>query len=144
MGSLDGTVSITGLPPHRGVIVHLCFYEVSGPDAPAPYGGNPPVEAATDCHKIIDYVHLDEETRQSTFEQPFTLEHRTGWYYVQVRAILFRERDGSIFAQAESWFYSRRPLPIAGESLGRVTLPVSWPATPLEELHHYGTISPRS
>jgi hypothetical protein len=143
MGRLDGTVSITGLPPHRGLIVNLCFYEVGGPDAPAPYGGDPPAEAATDCQKVAEHVHLREESRQPTFEQRFSIEHRTGHYYVQVRAILFREHAGAILAQVEPFFFSRRPLRIADESLGHVTLPVSWPATPAEELHHYGTLSPR-
>ena len=91
MGNLDGTVSITGLPPHRGLIVNLCFYEVDGPDAPAPYDGDPPAAAGTDSQKIAEYVHLEEESRQSTFEQRFSIEHRTGYYYVQVRVILFRE-----------------------------------------------------
>jgi hypothetical protein len=142
MGKLEGAVSITDLPPHRGLIINLCFYEVSGPDAPAPYGGDPPAEAATDSQKIVEHVHLEEESRQPAFEQRFSVEHRTGYYYVQVRVILFRKRGESVFAQVEPFFFGCRPLAIADESLGHVTLPLSWPATPLEELHHYRTFKP--
>ncbi len=143
MGKLDGIVSITGLPPHRGLIVNLCFFEVSGPDAPAPYNGDPPTEAATDLHTVVEDVHLKEESRRFNCNHPFSIEHRPGYFYVQVRAILFREHNGAMLAQAEQFFYSRRPLKITAEAEGHVTLPVSWPSVPLEELHHSGTISPR-
>jgi hypothetical protein len=144
MGKLEGTVSISNLPPHRGLIVNLCFYGVDGPEAPAPHGGDPPAEAATDCQKIAEDVHPERESREATFERPFRIEHAIGWYYVQLRVILFREKDGANFAQVEPFFFSRRPLPIADEVLGQVELPVSWPAIPLEQLHHYGTLTPRS
>src|SRR5438552_86227 len=125
MDTLDGTISITGLPPHRGLIVNLCFYEVSGPDVPAPHGGDPPTEAAPDFHlKVAEHVHLHEESLETTFEQAFRLEHRPGYYYVQVRVILFRERSGSIFAQAEQFFFARRPVWITAEPEGHFTFPV--------------------
>jgi hypothetical protein len=59
MGKLAGTVSITGLPPHRGLMVSVCFYRVESAQSPAPHGGDPPAEAATDCEQIYKRVDLD-------------------------------------------------------------------------------------
>lgn len=144
MGRLDGTISLTGLPPHRGVVLNLCLYPVSGPDTPAPYGGDPPAEAAIDCQKVFEKVDLTVESQQAELDQRFTLERQAGFYYVQVRAILFRSRhDGSVVAQAEQFFFARRPVQIEAISGGQITLPVSWPTEPLESLHHYGTVSPQ-
>jgi hypothetical protein len=144
MGRLDGTISLTGLPPHRGLILNLCLFPVSGPDTPAPPGGDPPADAAIDCHKVVEQVDLNVESQRAEFDEPFSLERQPGFYYVQVRAILFRSRDGSVFAQAEQFFFARGPVRIGPISEGRITLPVSWPIEPLEGLHHYGTVSPQS
>jgi hypothetical protein len=143
MGRLDGTISLSGLPSHRGLILDLCLFHVSGPDAPAPHGGDPPAEAATDCHKVVEQVDLNAESQRVDFDQPFSLERQPGFYYVQVRAVLFRSRDGSLFAQAEQFFFGHRPVRIGPVSEGRITLPVSWPTEPLEDLHRYGTVGPQ-
>jgi hypothetical protein len=143
MTTLEGKIEITGLPPNRGLIVHLGLFEVSEPDAPAPYNGNPPPEAVTDSQKVIEDVHLRDESREPTFKRPFRIEHRPGYYYVQVRVILFRDNKGSMFAHAEQFFFARRPLPLTGDRVGPVTFPVSWPDTPLDQLHHYGTFKPQ-
>ena len=90
MPKLEGTISMSRLPPKRGLIVNLCFFAVAGPDAPAPYGGDPPAEAATDCDKVFEQVDLQKESQEN------------------------------------------------------VTLPVEWPQIPLEDLHHYGTVSPQN
>jgi hypothetical protein len=142
MGRLDGTISLTGLPPHRGLILKLCLYPVSGPDRPAPHGGDPPAEAAIDCHKVVEQVDLNVESQQAESNQTFSLERPPGFYYVQVRAILFRSLDGSLFAQTEQFFFARRPVRIESVSESRIVLPISWPTEPLESLHHYGTVSP--
>jgi len=144
MGKLDGTISITGLPPHRGLIVNVCLFEVGGLDAPAPHDGDPPPEAVADTHKVVEDVHLHEESQRPTFEQTFHIDHRPGFYYVQVRVILFRNHKGSMLAQAEQFFFARRPVQIAAEPAGQITFPVSWPTKSLEELHKYGTIRPQS
>ena len=143
LGKLSGRVSITGLPPRRGLIITLNFYEVNGPDAPAPYGGDPPPDVSTDSQKIIEQVDLDQECQETLFEQEFDLSHRMGHFYVELSAILFRNRKGAVFAQVERFFFSRRLLEIAVEPVGDVTFPVAWPAKALEDLHEYGTISPR-
>jgi hypothetical protein len=144
MNALEGTVSISGLPPHRGLILNLCFYGVPAADAPAPYAGDPPAEAATDCHEVYKQVDLDTETARSGYELPFRVERPPGYYYLQVRAILFRTQGGKVFAQAEEFFYGRRPVAVPPAVTGRLTLPVSWPTESLDELHRYGTIQPRS
>ena len=45
---------------------------------------------------------------------------------------------------ATVFFYARRPVAIPQGAAGRLTLPVSWPKESLDELHHYGTMHPRS
>src|SRR5690348_8313824 len=112
MSRLESTIAINGLPPHRGLIVNLCFFAVGGPDAPAPYGGDPPAEAATDCDKVFKQVDLDTESRETMFEHHFGIERAPGYYYVQLRVILFRVRDGKVFAQAEQFFFRHAPIHI--------------------------------
>jgi hypothetical protein len=143
MTKLEGTIAIRGLPPHRGVIVNLCFFPVGAADAPAPYGGNPPGEAVTDNHEVAKQVDLHTELSQAAYDLPFFVERPTGFYYLQVRAILFRTQSGKVFAQAEQFFFARRPLAVTGERLGHLTLPVPWPQIPLEELGTYGVIQPQ-
>ena len=140
---LDGAISITDLPPHRGLIVNLCLFPVAGPDAPAPHGGHPPAQAATDCHEVFKQVDLDAESQVPAFEHPFAFERPPGYYYLQLRVILFRTQGGKAFGQAEQFFFGRRPIRVTAGSCGPVTLPVSWPTEPLEALHHYGTVKPQ-
>jgi hypothetical protein len=144
MARLEGTISLAGLPPHRGLIVNLCLFPVAGADSPAPYDGDPPAEAVTDCDKVFEGVDLNKESQETTFECGFGVDRPPGYYYVQLRVIMFRARDGKVIAQAEQFFFGRRPLHIAAEPEGRVTLPVSWPSEPLDALHHYGTIHPQT
>src|SRR3954467_814124 len=101
MAKLDGTIAVSGLPPHRGMIVSLCFYRVDVADAPAPYGGDPPAEAATDCHEVVNHVDLNTESSQGDYELPFRIPRPAGFYYLQVRSILFRANAGKVVAQAE-------------------------------------------
>jgi hypothetical protein len=61
-----------------------------------------------------------------------------------VRAILFRSEESKAFAQAEQFFYGRRPVKISPDLECALTLPVVWPGLALKELHHYGTVSPQS
>lgn len=143
MAKLEGTIAVAGLPPHRGLIVNLCFFPVTAADAPAPYGGDPPAEAVTDSHEVAKQVDLHTESSQSGYDLPFAVELPAGYYYLQVRAILFRTQAGKVFAQAEQFFFARRPLPLPEEPLGHLTLPVQWPQTPLEELHTHGVVKPR-
>jgi hypothetical protein len=144
MAKLEGKIAVVGLPPHRGLIVNLCFYGVEADDAPAPYAGDPPAEAATDCHEVVKRVDLNQESSQAAYDLPFSIDRPAGCYYLQVRAILFRTRGDKVFAQAEQFFFGRGPVHIAWEPESKLTLPVSWPTQALEEMHHYGTVSPQS
>ncbi len=143
MVELHGIISLTDLPPHRGLILNLCFYPVDGPDAPAPYAGDPPAEDAIDCHRVAEQADLGAESQQREFDQPFSVERRPGYYFIQVRAILFRSKSDSVFAQAEQFFFARRPVRIGPSANDPIILPVSWPTERLEDLHHYGTVSPQ-
>jgi hypothetical protein len=143
MAELKGTLAITGLPSHRGLIVSLCFFRVESVADPAPYNGEPPAEAVTDCHDVFNQVDLNSESSQAAYDLPFAVERATGFYYLQIRAILFRMRAGKVFAQAEQFFFARRPLTLTEKPLGHVTLPVQWPQIPLEELGTYGLAEPR-
>jgi hypothetical protein len=143
VAKLEGTIAVAALPPHRGLIVSLCFYRVEAADAPAPYGGDPPAEAATDCQEVFKDVDLNAESSRAAYDLPFTVERPAGFYYVQVRAMLFRAQTGKVFAQAEQFSFGRAPVHIAEASGGTLTLPVSWPTQALEELRHHGTVSPQ-
>jgi hypothetical protein len=143
MAKLEGKIAITGLPLHRGLIVNLCFFRVGVGDTPAPHGGNPPADAVADSHKVAEQVDLNAESSQSSYELPFAVSTPSGFYYLQVRAILFRMRSGKVFAQAENFFFGRRTLALTEEPLGNVMLPVRSPETPLEELQTYGVIKPQ-
>ena len=143
MAKFEGTIAVSGLPPHRGLIVSLCFFPVEAADAPAPYGGDPPAEAVTDCHQVINQVDLHTESARATYELPFAVERGAGFYYLQVRAILFRTWGEKVFAQAEQFFFARRPLPLTERPIGHITLPVEWPQIPLERLNIYGVVEPQ-
>jgi hypothetical protein len=143
MAKLEGTLLVAGLPPHRGLIVSLCFLRVDAATDPAPYGGDPPADAVTDCHEVFKQVDLHTESSQAAYDLPLAVERPAGFYYLQVRAILFRTQGEKVFAQAEQFFFARRPLPLTEEPLGGVTLPVQWPEIPLDELGSYGAVEPR-
>lgn len=143
MAKFEGTLAVSGLPLHRGLIVSLCFFRVGAGTDPAPYGGDPPAEAVTDEHQVFKQVDLNAESSQPEYNLSFAVERAAGFYYLQVRAILFRTQAGKVFAQAEQFFFARRPLPLTEEPLGHVTLPVEWPQIPLEELGSYGVVEPR-
>jgi hypothetical protein len=143
MARFEGTIAVAGLPPHRGLIVSLCFFRVGAAADPAPYGGDPPGEAVTDCHEVFKQVDLNTESPQAAYDLALAVERPAGIYYLQVRAILFRTQADKVFAQAEQFFFARRPLPLTEQPLGQVTLPVQWPQIPLEELGSYGVVEPR-
>jgi len=142
VAKLEGTIQIAGLPPHRGFMIDVCFFSVESAGSPAPYDGDPPVDVVTDCDRVFERVDLEKESVETTFEQDFALERRAGYYFVQLRVILFRVQDGKAFAQAEQFFFGRRPLRIPVES--NVTFPVAWPPQSLSELHHYRTFKPQN
>jgi hypothetical protein len=142
MPTLQGTISIQALPPHRGLMVHLGIIAVTGPDVPLPYGGHPPAKAFTDAIKVFDKVNLNSEWLETAIDVPFRVELPRGHYYVQVRAILLRAKAGEIFAQAEGFFVGPQPIYVGADRNGDVSYPVAWPTTRLEDMQHYGTVTP--
>jgi hypothetical protein len=144
MARLEGTVSLTELPPRRGVLVDLYFFRIEQPQAPVPYGGDPPPEAAVDHHDVCEQTDLNGEDRhEKTLEIPFQAERAPGHYYLQLRVTLFRSHGGKMFAQLEQFFFGRRPVHLVAEQPLRITLPVTWPSEPPEALYHYGVVRPR-
>lgn len=143
MAKLEGRISIAGLPPNRGLLVNLCLFPVPGLDSPPPFDGDPPAEIISDCEKIFENVDLDRESQEISAELPFGVERSTGYYFVQVRIILFRVQNEKVFGQAEQFFFARRPIEIAPEPQGYVTFPISWPTEPLDALGHIETFYPR-
>jgi len=137
-----GEIEIDKLPPHFGLTVSLAFFPVTGPDALPPYDGDPPPDAVTDCPDLYNQVDLDTEIVESVRTIPFSIEHASGHYYLQLRTLLYRQQDGKVFVQAEQFFFGRRPLALL-DDLPSVVLPVEWPSIPLDELGHYGTVEPQ-
>jgi hypothetical protein len=82
VGRLDGMVLLTGLPPHRGLMMHLHFYRVESVATPPPYNGEPPAEAAVDGHEIVTRIHLDTELQETSDEVSFSVERPAGFYYL--------------------------------------------------------------
>jgi hypothetical protein len=140
--TFSGIIEIGNLPPHFGLTVSLAFLSVADPDAPAPYDGDPPAEAITDCLEVYNEVDLNTEIQDSTRAIPFALERAAGYFYLQLRTQLYRKQDGKVFAQAEQFFYGRRPLALL-DDLPSVKLPVEWPPIQLDDLGHYGTVEPQ-
>ena len=142
MAIIEGKIALTGLPPHRGLIVTPCFFPVTGPSAPVPYDGEPPGGAATESHVVYEAVNLDHESTESSVEIAFAAERPLGYWYIQLRAVLFRKGSGKVFAQAEQFFFRRRPLHVDSEYVAGVFIPMTWPSTRIEDLGHYGTVHP--
>ena len=140
---LSGCISISNLPPHRGLIITLVFFKAEGMDSVPPYNGHPPTESITDNIELCNKVDLECEMNDSQREVAFEIEHPTGHFYLQLRVILFRKNNGKAFAQTEQFFFGRSPLPLF-EDLHSFTLPIECPSTPLEELESYGTIEPKN
>jgi len=78
MAKLEGTIAVAGLPPHRGLIVNLCFFPVGAADSPTPYGGDPPGEAVTDSYEVFKQVDLNTESSRSAYDLPVAVESQPG------------------------------------------------------------------
>lgn len=140
--TFTGAVELSHLPVHRGLSLDIAFFAVPRADAPVPYDADPPGDAVTDCHKIYANVDLHAESLDTPANIPFSIPHPSGFFYIQVRAVLYRFHNGKHFAQAEQFFFARCPLPLTPD-LPPVALPVEWPDIPIEELGYYGTVKPK-
>ena len=138
-----GQIKIDKLPPHYGLVVSLAFFPVDSPNAAVPFDGDPPVDAVTDCWELYNIVDLDTQRDEQSASIPFSINCPAGYYYLQLRTLLYRKQDGKVFAQAEQFFFSRRPLELLAD-IPAVTLPVEWPSIAIDDLEHYGTITPQN
>lgn len=140
-GALTGTVKIAGVPPFLGYSMSLSLFRVSGPDTPPPFADVAPPGARQDEAKLGDEMHFDREDVTGSLESSFRLSRPAGWYYLQLNVILYRKEAEKMHAQVERFPFLKRPVefPVASQS---IVLPVSWPATPLEELPRYGRMKP--
>jgi len=140
-GELKGIIKIAQLPPFFGYSVSVSLFGVSGSDSPPPFDGVAPVEARRDEAEFGNETHFDREDTTGTLESSFRLYRPPGWYYLQLNVILFRKEGGKLFAQVERFPFVKRPVefPVGGQE---IVLPVSWPATPIEELGRYGIMRP--
>ena len=141
--TLSGKISFSNLPLHRGLSVSLAFFEVDNMDSNPPYNGDPPADAVTDSQDLYNDVDLETESEITALDIPFSVEHIPGYFYIQIRTILYRKEQGRLFAQAEQFFYGKRPLPLL-ENILSITFPIEWPSIPLDELGVYGKIEPKS
>jgi len=142
-GELNGTIEISGLPPFRGHSITLSLFSVQGPDAPAPFAGNAPPEARLDEEEISKSIHFDREDNSGSIHTNLRLRRPSGWYYVQINVILYREHANKKYAQVERFFFRKRALEIPSANGKLVVLPVSWPPTSIEDLGIYGVIKPQ-
>jgi len=140
-GVLTGTVKIAHVPPFLGHSMSLALFGVSGSDSPPPFDSVAPPEARQDEAQLDKETHLDREDTTGTLESSFRLHRPAGWYYLQLNVILFRKEGGKMYAQVERFPFVKRPVefPLGGQE---IALPVSWPATPVEELGRYGIMKP--
>ncbi len=138
----SGQVSLTNLPPHRGLIISIAFFKVDGLHSDVPFGGNPSGEEISDVTEIYNNVNLELDMTDTSMAAPFSLNREKGYFYIQARVILFRKKDEKMYAQAEQYFYSQRPI-LLNDDLSSVVLPVKWPAIPIEELGLYEKIKPK-
>ena len=102
--TLSGIVEVDKLPSHFGLSVNLVFFPVSDADDPAPHNGDPPADAVTDSDQLYNEVDLDIEIVDSKRTIPFSLSKLEGYYYIQVRILLYRKQGNKLFAQGRTVF----------------------------------------
>lgn len=139
----NGQISIKNLPPNYGLIVSLQFFEVDNLDAGAPLDEEILAEDRIDCIQIYSEVNLDLESQESLINIPFSIEHYIGYFYIQVRVIMFRKNQNRAFAQLETFFFGSRPLPFL-DNLTSIIFPVEWPSVPVEQLENHNRFTPQN
>jgi hypothetical protein len=135
-GVLAGEVLLLGLPPHKMYSVTVTFFSVGSASSPPPFYGDPPTDTWTDTTSVKEAEEPDDKPLR------FRCERLAGYYFLGVSVIAFLERDGKMFAQVERFFPMSQPCEIRPGGERHVQLPVSWPVTPFDELHTYGTVHP--
>ena len=129
---VTGKIQFADLPPHRGLIVSLMFFEVSGPTS------DPPMalfaKGSETMHRWQVFKQVDLCVDSYSFKDvPFQIDHSRGYFYLLVSAILVQLHNGTAVAQVEAFPFHQRPLPLI-EDLPSVTLPIRWRETTLENV----------
>jgi hypothetical protein len=140
-GELIGSVKITDVPPFLGYSMSLSLFSVRGPDTPPPFDDVAPPEARQDEAQLGKESHFDREDTTGSLESSFELTRPAGWYYLQLNVILYRKEGEKMYAQVERFPFVKRPVEFPPGGQG-IVLPISWPATPVDELERYGTMKP--
>lgn len=138
---MTGTVTITDVPPFLGHSMSLSLFGVSGPNTPPPFADVAPPEARLDEENLGEETHFGREDTTGSVESSFRLRRPAGWYYLQLNVILYRKEGERMYAHVERFPFVKRPVEFSPDGQ-RIVLPVSWPAIPVEELEHYGTMTP--
>ena len=142
MARVTGEVSIANLPRHRGIMVSLCFFKVPGAESSPPDVDRIDPRELRDIQLLAKEVDLERDSRRIAFLNSFEFHHPEGFFYLQLRVVLFRKAADSVAAQAEQFLFNRRPLEIHEGLIKPVLLSVSWPSTPLGELHRHASFYP--
>jgi hypothetical protein len=137
-GTVAGEVLLHGLPPHKMYSVSVTFFPVSSASSPPPFDADPPVDRWTDTASIKKAEESDDKPLH------FSFQRAAGHYYLGVGIIAYLERGGRMFAQVERFFPMTHSCHIQSRVEQQVELAVVWPDIPLEELHTYGTMYPKS
>jgi hypothetical protein len=136
-GSVAGTITIGGLPPHKMYSASVTLFPVASASSPRPFDGDPPPEQWTDTESVKEAGEPDDKPLRFRIQRP------SGFYYLGVGVIAYLEHDGRMLAQVERFFPMSQPCQIRSGADSRVDLAVVWPDIPLDELHSYGTIHPQ-
>jgi hypothetical protein len=85
---------------------------------------------------------IKEREDPNNFPLKFSLTKPSGFYFVDVGVIAFREVDGKMYAQVEHFFPNEKPVEIVQNEETFIQLTVKWPDIPLGELGSYGIVYP--
>lgn len=140
-GELASTVKIAELPPYLGHSMSLSLFGVSGPNTPPPFADIAPPEARQDETNFSKETHFESEDTTGNLVSSFWLSRPVGWYFLQLNVILYRKKGAKMYAQVERFPFTNRPVEFVPDGQ-TIILPVSWPATSVEHLEHYGTMKP--
>ena len=143
MAKLEGTIAVDRPATAPRADRQPVLLPGRSADAPAPYGGDPPAEAVTDSHEVAKQVDLYTESSRPEYDLPFAVERPAGFYYLQVRAILFRSRRARCSPRPSSSSSPGGRCRSTSNRLAGSRCRWSGRRIPLEELGSYGVVEPR-
>jgi hypothetical protein len=130
-GTLVCDAVIHGLPPRLDLIVNALVLRAPSANAPT----------VQDAH-AYESVCVKDKGVAEVWPLRFTIRRPPGFYYVALSVIAVQRRDGKVYAQVERFFPMASPCRLLGRTESSVTLDVTWPDIPLDQLGTYGTVHP--